>query len=180
MLWIKLHAYLACFFLPMTALYIATGVLYLFHIEGGLNAESEHVIVLADGWPETEQEAEAIVRDRLPTVSEVSLHEEYYVEEGLHEWYGYKGEIILVPSAQADRAILIIKEHDLWKQLLWIHKGLGGIFFWVFSILFGGNLLFSIISGVVISLRVPKLKRNSLRAMLSGALVLVLGVLFAG
>ena len=47
MLWMKLHAYFACFFLPITLVYIITGMLYFFDIEGEVTAEIEYPVQLS-------------------------------------------------------------------------------------------------------------------------------------
>ena len=96
--------------------------------------------------------------------------------EGTHDWYGHEQEVILSPIND-NKAKLVIKEHDFLLQLLIIHKGYAGNFFKVFSIMFGFSLAFSVISGVVITLQLPQLKKASLCFIIGGSIVLIAGFL---
>lgn len=184
LLWMKLHAYLACFFLPITVLYIVTGVLYLFDNKGDVQQTFEYPVELAAAWPETRETAEKLVREVLSNNNHINQHaalpEDYYPEDGVHDWYGYKQEVILVPMEDPLQAKLIVKEHDIWLQLLLIHKGHAGQLFWVFGVLLGANLFFSLVSGVVLALQLPRLKNNSLSALLAGTVTLILAFVWGG
>jgi hypothetical protein len=176
MLWMKLHAYFACFFLPITLVYIITGMLYFFDIEGEVTAEIEYPVQLIHGWPTNEQQAKSIVLRSLAGKEHNQLPNDYYLYEGTHDWYGHEQEVILSPIND-NKAKLVIKEHDLLLQLLIIHKGYAGNFFKVFSIMFGFSLAFSVISGVVITLQLPQLKKASLCFIIGGSIVLIAGFL---
>jgi hypothetical protein len=172
--WMKLHAYFACFFLPITLLYLVTGVLYLFDIKGGVKKTYEYPVMLTEAWPEAENNAKMIVTRILNNKKHTSLPEDYYLEPGgVHDWYGYTQEVILKPTEQPFQATLIVKEHDLLHQLLLIHKGHAGKLFWLLGISLGISLAFSLISGVVISLQLPQLKKQSLLSIGLGIAVLV-------
>lgn len=174
LIWMKLHAYFACFFLPITLLYVATGVLYLFDIKGGVKETFEYSVTLTTPWPESESKAKQIVENELNGKNHAILPNDYYLERGgIHDWYGYKQEVILKPLEQPLQAMLIVKEHDLWHQFLLIHKGHAGKLFWIFGIGLGISLAFSLISGVVVSLQLPQLKKQSLLSIGLGGLVLI-------
>lgn len=175
LLWMKLHAYLACFFLPITLVYIVTGTLYMFDVKGKVADEFEYAVSLPAGWPATEAKALPIVNAFLLNKPHAALSEDYYFEQGNHDWYGYKQEVILIKPDAGDTAKLVVKEHDLLLQLLIIHKGFAGQFFKWFSILFAASLSFSIISGVVITLQLPQLKTPALYSILAGAITIVIG-----
>lgn len=175
LLWMKLHAYLACFFLPITLVYIVTGTLYMFDIKGKVDNEFEYSVALTNRWPEAEKQALPLVNDFLLDKPHAALPEDYYFEHGNHDWYGYKQEVILIKPDAGDTAKLVVKEHDLLLQLLIIHKGFAGQFFKWFSILFAASLSFSIISGVVITLQLPQLKVPALYSILAGGVMLVVG-----
>ncbi len=176
LLWMKLHAYFACFFLPITLVYIVTGMLYFFDIKGSVSKDIEYFVSLPSGWPETEEEAESFVLAELKGKDHFALPEDYYWE-GVHDWYGHKQEVILAKTDDPNIAEVHIKEHDLLLQLLIIHKGFAGTFFKVFSIMFGLSLAFSTISGVVITLQLPQIKNTSIALILVGGVVLVVGIL---
>lgn len=175
LLWMKLHAYFACFFLPITLIYILTGMLYFFDIKGKVSSEIEHFITVSAPWPQDEKTAKKIVKQYLVKDKYVDLPEDYYLYEGTHDWYGHEREVILKQTDKQNIFEIHIKEHDLLMQLLIIHKGFAGSFFKTFSILFGLSLAFSAISGVVITLQLPQLKQTSIVGVIAGSFVLVLG-----
>lgn len=175
MIWMKLHAYFACFFLPITLLYIATGVLYLFDIKGDVKQTHEYSITLTEPWPEDQYIAKKLVENVLIGKNHAPLPQDYYLERGgIHDWYGYKQEVILKPTEDKLNAILVVKDHDALLQLLLIHKGHAGKLFWFLGIGLGISLAFSLISGVVVSLQLPQLKKQSLLSIVLGAVVLVI------
>ncbi|WP_285164495.1 PepSY domain-containing protein [Shewanella goraebulensis] len=174
LLWMKLHGYIACFFLPITLIYIITGMLYFFDIKGEVSKDIEYFVPTTEGWPDNEQSAKKFVVNFLKGKSHLPLPEDYYWE-GVHDWYGHRQEVILAKTDDPNTLEIHIKEHDFLMQLLIIHKGFAGSFFKVFSILFGISLAFSIISGVVITLQLPQLKVPSLISIAAGALALSVG-----
>lgn len=177
LLWMKLHAYLACFFLPITLLYIVTGTLYFFGFDGDISAEYEYSVPLDNGWPTTAEQAKPIVLKALLDKDHMDLPADYYFYQGAHDWFGHEQAVILSKTKNVEIAKLVVKEHDLLQQLLVIHKGYAGDFFKIFSICFGFSLAFSVISGVVITLQLPQLKRSSIIAIIAGAGILLLGFL---
>lgn len=179
----KLHAYLACFFLPLTLVYIVSGVLYLFDIKGGVKSESEYTIPLPQDWPQQKNDAEKLVIPLLQQYQLPALPSDHYPQEHLHEWYGYQQNVFLslTPALKTQEAtkstkltaILVVKQHDFIHQLLLIHKGFAGYLFWLMAIMLGLSLTFSLASGVVISLQLPQIKKTSLVSLAAGTLVLV-------
>jgi len=178
LIWMKLHAYLSCFFLPITLVYIVTGMLYFFDIKGEVSKDIEYFIELPEGFPTTEQAAKKIVVKHLKENNHLSLPEDYYWE-GVHDWYGHEQEVILAKTDKPNIVEIHIKEHDLMLQLLIIHKGFAGLFFKILSVMFGLSLAFSTISGVVITLQLPQLKKASMLSILMGGSVLMLGFVIA-
>ncbi|PHS71491.1 MAG: hypothetical protein COB23_00510 [Methylophaga sp.] len=172
--WMKLHAYLACFFLPLTVLYIFTGILHLFDIKGEVKNTFEYKIEISAGWPEQETVAKALVEHFLAKKNHFPLPESYYPEEGLHDWFGRKQEVLLLPTESPYQAKLVVKEHDFWLQLLLIHKGIAGKIFWILGLFFGIHLLISVISGVVLALQLPGLKSMSTLSLSGGFSLLVI------
>ena len=171
--WMQVHTYFSCFFLPIALLYIVTGVLYLFGIEGGHSAEHEYVVSLPEGWPKDEESAKQIV---LPIMEEHQLGklpEDFYLEDTWIGWFGYKREVFFDPKQDPTNAVLKVNEHDLWHQLLLIHKGHAGNLFWLFAILLGISLTLSVVTGLLLAISVPKLRKSSLWVTFLGLLALV-------
>jgi hypothetical protein len=158
-------------------LYALTGSLYMLGIEGGDSQEFEYIVKLENGWPEDKDVAKQIMqREMLARGHDLKFPEAYYFWEGMHDWYGFKREILLIPEGNehnhSDGIELKITEHNFWKQLLLIHKGHAGTFLKVFGLLWAASLLFSVVSGVVLALTLPKFKKIALATIAAGILVL--------
>ncbi|REL32429.1 PepSY domain-containing protein [Thalassotalea euphylliae] len=172
LLWMKLHAYFSCFFLPLTLVYIVSGVLYMFDITGEVKQEYSYPIAVKE-WPKNEESAAQIVVPLLAKYEHLSLPDDYSKRGGGHNWYGQKQQVSLKLDKENQISQLIVKEYDVWRQMLMIHKGHAGYIFWLLGILFGVSLTFSLISGVVISLQLPQLKKQSVVMLAAGTVTLV-------
>lgn len=170
---IKWHAYLSCFFLPVALLYTLTGALYLLGFEGNIHEETEFEL---DSRPVSEQQ-EDLVAWLTPVIRERAaraMPDIYYREGKIHGWYNMRGGVrVDIPEDIAEPANVEVNNYDLWLQLVLIHKGVAGQIFVVLGILLGISLLFSLISGVLVALSIPKYKTASLYSIGFGSLVLV-------
>lgn len=165
LLWMRLHAYIACFFLPAAILYAITGGLYLVGFEGDAKQEYEYHLELENGWPEDKGVAREIVLNEMKRLGHLKpLPTDYYLWEGMHDWFGFKREVLLVPEENGDIELKII-EHDILRQLLLIHKGFAGKVLKIFSILWGFSLIFSQLSGVILALGMKKIRTTSLASI---------------
>ncbi len=144
----------------------------MFDIHGGYQSEHEHTLTLDASWPDNQQQAKHQVQRYLTDNGLGHVPSMYYEEPHLHDWYDRKRELILLPGESDSTATLIIKEHDIWMQLLFIHKGIAGPAFTVLGILFGIHLFISAFTGVVLALQMPAIKKSSLLFTLTGTLVL--------
>ena len=162
-LWIKWHAYLSCFFLPLALIYALTGLLHLLEVKGGASETFEFPYSSAS-WPDSEQEAKQALKSLLKqqdAIHHLPLPKNYFVSPVWQGWYDIHQEVSLVAEDEDHSAKLIIEKNDLMRQLMYIHKGIAGNIFKVLGILLAMSLLFSIISGAIVALAMPKLKRNS-------------------
>lgn len=178
LLWIKLHTYFSCFFLPLAVLFLTTGVLHYFHIEGGTRSHTEYRVALPEGWPKGEEETYALVTPNLKKHPQSKLPPDFYLEDGYAGWFGYRRDIHLEPTDDPNKAVMRVKEHDLLEQLMLIHKGYAGPVFWVGGILFAASLLFSLVSGLVVALAVPIFRKTSIFFTLFGLATLILVFFF--
>jgi len=169
-LWIKWHAYLSCFFLPLALIYALTGLLHLFEIKGGA-AETFEFPYSSASWPDSEQDAKQALQSLLKQkggLDHLPLPKNYFVSPAWQGWYDIHQEISLVAEDEDHAAKLVIEKNDLMRQLMYIHKGIAGNIFKILGILLALSLLFSIISGAIVALAMPKLKRNSTIACVLG------------
>lgn len=165
--WMKLHAYFSCFFLPLTLIYILSGVLYLCGIKGDVKHQASYLLTQSSVI-ENQQQAEQFVKPLLVTKGHSSLPSDYFPDGSGHSWYGYKHEVVLQLDNDKKPIELVVKEHDIWLKLLIIHKGYAGLVFWLLAIGLGISLTFSLLSGVVISLQMPQIKKTSLMMLFAG------------
>ena len=175
-LWIKWHAYLSCFFLPFALLIALTGILYLFDIKGGPSQEYQYKIATPLEFPLKEELGEQFIKEYFLNNNmsdQLPLPEHYFLDHDVQGWWDFHREIVLVPL-ENNQLKIIVETNGWWRQLLYIHKGIAGDLFVVFSILFGISLLFSLLSGTIVALVMPKLKRNAMVCMVAGFLALVM------
>lgn len=163
-LWIKWHAYISCFFLPFALLIALTGVLYLFEIKGGASEKFEYTIETELDFPLPKAQLEAAIKNKFSSLGVHSelfpLPVEYFEIIDMQGWWDFDHEILI--TDHGDGAIkVIIEENNLWRQMVFIHKGIAGKAFFVFSVLFAISLIFSLLSGTVVALVMPKMKRNA-------------------
>jgi len=174
-LWIKWHAYLSCFFLPFALLISLTGLLYLFDVKGGPSQEYQYKIETELDFPLQEKQAEKFIIEYFSNKDlgrHLPLPESYFLDGDVQGWWDFHSEVVLIPH-ENNQLKVVVETNNLWRQLLYIHKGIAGDIFKVFAILFGISLLFSLLSGTLVALMMPKLKRNALIFILGGFMALV-------
>ncbi len=180
-LWIKWHAYLSCFFLPLALIYALTGLLHLLEVEGGAS-ETFEIPYSSASWPDNEQDAKqalVIFLENENALSHLPIPKNYFVSPVWQGWYDIHQEISLVAEDEDHGAKVVIEKNDLMRQLMYIHKGIASNIFKILGILFGISLLFSIVSGAIVALAMPKLKRNSTIACALGCLSLLVAYLLS-
>lgn len=173
--WIKWHAYVSCFFLPFALLVAITGILYLFDIKGGASESFEYKISTDQVFPLEEKSAAQFMVNYFSEnglTQHLPLPDNYFLDHDVQGWWDFHSEVVLIPL-EDNQLKVVLETNDFWRQMLYIHKGLAGKIFVVFGILFGISLLFSLISGTVVALVMPKLKKNAVVFMLGGGASLV-------
>ncbi len=181
-LWVKWHAYLSCFFLPLALLYALTGLLYLFDVKGGAAQTIEYDITSKMPYPLNELQAQQLANNflnsQLNSLLNLSKHlplpVNYYRSGDMQGWWDFNQEIILIKGQEGQLAKIVIEKNNLWRQFIFIHKGLAGDVFHVLGILLALSILFSLLSGTLVALVMPKLKQNATIFMGLGFAVVVL------
>ncbi len=177
--WIKWHAYISCFFLPLALLFTFTGVLYLLDVKGGASSYDEYIIQTEKHFPLKEIDAEVfalafIKKHNIEIINGEKLPDNYYTHDDDQGWWDFHQQITLSPLKEDSSVKVIVEYNDLWRQFVYIHKGIAGDIFYVLSILFGISLFFSLLSGSIVALVMPKLKKNASLSMLAGFVILIL------
>ncbi|MBB6521475.1 hypothetical protein [Pseudoteredinibacter isoporae] len=166
--WMKWHAYLACFFLPLALLYTVTGTLYMLDLHGSNREEIKIELNNVQSWPEEENAAYQLASEYLPQ-EYGAISGKYFSFGGGHSWYGFNREVLLL----TEKKTLEVHIHGWWKKLIMIHKGHAHIGFWIVGIALGLSLFFSLLSGVVLAYSNPRYRLVANRCMALGTVLLV-------
>lgn len=177
-LWIKYHAYVSCFFLPLALLYAITGLLYLLGFTGE-HTTIQSVFVASDlALPQSELAASALYESFLVSHPELPAQrpERFWQDDHMVSWWNVNGEIMLIPDTNTAGVAgfkVVVDQYDWLMHLHFIHKGLAGTLFEILGVLMAVSLLVSIITGVVIALAMPKLKRLAVAFTVAGLATLI-------
>lgn len=173
---VRIHGYIAVFFLPLALLYAVTGTLYIIGESGSANTVSVE-FQTTTGWPETIDAAYPLVEEKLrendlpmaingvTATSRVNSDREYY-------WRTLAHSATLTRTGDA-AAALRIQKNGPYRQLVEIHKDHAGILFTILGFGFGIAMAILILSGAVMMFR-SKLYRKPATLLLSSGTVLCL------
>jgi hypothetical protein len=178
-LWIKWHAYLSCFFLPLALIFALTGLLHLLEVKGGAS-ETFEFPYSSNSWPNNEKDAKQALQFLLKQeggLDHLPFPKNYFVSSSWQGWYDIHQEISLVAEDEDHGAKVVIEKNDLMRQLMYIHKGIASNIFVILGVLLALSLLFSIISGAIVALAMPKLKKNASIACALGSLTVLIAYL---
>ncbi|MCH2039658.1 MAG: PepSY domain-containing protein [Saccharospirillaceae bacterium] len=177
--WVRWHTYISCFFLPLVLLYVISGFLYLLGFEGGAASSEKIDIQLTQeqqaNFPQDEQAA----RQLFTQFYSEKLPQLYYHSDHLLSFWDIHHEVMMTEPEADGHAHIIVETNDWMRQLIYIHKGLAGELFRWLGIMLALSLVFSIISGVLVALAVPKMKATAIRWISIGTVVVVLAYLVA-
>lgn len=169
---VKIHGYIAVFFLPMAILYAVTGAFYIVGESGSVRSTSIE-FPLAPGWPQTFPDAREVADHHLQQRQlrlvprnvdrRVQEDDEYY-------WRGLTHSVTMTRSGDAT-ATVIVNENDLYRQLVEIHKNHAGVVYAVIGFAFGIAMAILIVSGSLMMFR-SRLYRRAATWLLSSGTVL--------
>jgi len=171
-----MHALTASFFLPLGIMFFVTGALYTMDIVGGYHTETRELSLAAPLTPD------------LDALSVVAAG--YLAEQGvapptgdarvrkagtsfLFEWTGSNRDVLLSPTDNPLIAKVEIKDTSWYRRFVQLHKAKGGPAFKAFAVAGAAGLLFLFLSGTLMALRHPLLRRQSIIATLLGIALFV-------
>jgi hypothetical protein len=173
----KLHAILAAFILPVGVMFFITGALYTWG-KSGEYVTTKHELALAAPLSKDKDALVELARAELaklqvpepsgkPSVRSVGTSFQL-------EWSGAAMDVVLAPTADPLVAQLQVKDTTWYRHLVQLHKAKGGEIFKVYASVMAFALLMLLVSGYIIALQVPMLRRLTLATTAIGA------VAFAG
>lgn len=147
---IKVHGYIAVFFLPIAILYAVTGTFYIIGKSGSATNVSLE-FQTKGGWPKTVDIAHALVNERLrdnglPAAAENLAATGRAASDTEYYWRALTHSVALTKTGN-ETAKLQVQENSLYRQLVEIHKDHAGIFFTVIGFAFGIAMSILILSG---------------------------------
>ncbi len=173
---IKLHAFLACFILPMATLYFVSGVLYSSDIKGHIDKQVYKLQLESPFAPDlaklsTLAQAALDERDLLPPGGEAVIKE----SKGSYEyrWGDLKRLVVIQPTDDPLQAELVYRKRSPLVQVMRVHRAEAGTLVKIFSISMAIALLVILASGVFLAVGLPKLRRTALLSLGAGSLLLL-------
>lgn len=173
---IKIHAILACFFLPMALLYFISGALYSFDIKGVVNKQVYTLALDRPFAPDLAQLSDTVTsaleqRDLvLPTGNPAIARKKDSYE---YRWGDLRRLVVLRPTANPLQVELVYRQRSPLTQLMRVHRAEAGSLLRIFSLSMVVSLIIILGSGVFLALGMPKLRRTALLTLGAGFLVML-------
>lgn len=171
--WMKIHGYMSVFFLPLAVIYTITGILYMFALHGG-DIETRIPVPESTAWPATPEQAQAIMTEHI-VGQDIAAPDRLPRERfGSYLWGGFHTSVSLERDRASGAAALVLRENDLWKKLILVHKGIAGpVFMWL-GVALGVSFMVSLISGTILIYKSPMLKKTANVLLILGSLTCVI------
>jgi hypothetical protein len=176
MLVIKVHAILACFFMPIALLYFISGALYSFDIKGDVDKQVYTVGLDRPFTPDLAQLSEsvknALDQQKLllptgdPTITKKNGSYEY-------RWGDLKRQVVVKPTDNLLQVELLYRQRSPLTQLMRVHRAEAGSLIRAFSLSMVVSLILIMGTGVFLAVGMPKLRRTALLALGAGFMVIL-------
>lgn len=174
---IRWHMLLAAFIFPAILMFLVTGGFYTWGIKGSYHDSTIDLALDAPLQADT-AELRALVEAELQRLDIAVPSGAPKVKKGgtsfALEWTGASRDVLLEPTADPTVARLTIKETTWYRQLVQLHKAKGGQVFKVYAAVLAVSLLLILLTGFVMALQSPRLRRPALGASLLGVVTFVL------
>jgi hypothetical protein len=163
----KAHLVLAALMFPAVLMFLATGALYTWG-ETGDYVDTEHRIALTQPLTNDEGALTVVAARELARLdiappsgspSVRTLDDAYRFE-----WSGSNRDVQLSPTADPLVAILVVKETTLHRRLVQLHKAKGATAFKIYATILAIALFLLVLSGIIMGLATPSLRRMTIWA----------------
>jgi len=177
MLIIKIHAMLACFFMPLAILYFISGALYSFDIKGHVDKQVYTLALDHPFAPDLAQLSELATtalnqrKLSLPTGSAAIKEKKGSYE---YRWGGLKRQVVIQPTGNPLEAKLIYRQRSPLTQVMRVHRADAGSLVRTYSLTMVVSLIAILVTGVFLVVGMPKLRRTALVALGAGCLAVLI------
>lgn len=173
---IKIHAVLACFFMPLAILYFISGALYSFDIKGHIDKQVYSIVLNHPFTPDLAQLTETIKsalteRHQLPPKGNPIITKKQNSYE--FRWGDLKRLVILHPTNDPLEAELIVRQRSPLTQVMRLHRADAGKLLRLLSLCMVISLIVILASGVYLAVGIPRLRRPVLVALAAGFVMLL-------
>lgn len=167
----KVHVIVAAFILPVAIMFMVTGALYTWGVKGNYTSDIYEVQLskpiqadVSELMKITQLELDNLVTSYPEGQPKLKVYGSHF----LLEWTGSSKDVILEPTDNLLIAKLTVKYTSWYRNLVQLHKAKGGIAFKVYAVVLAIFIGVLLVSGFVLALQTPKLKRLALVASLVG------------
>jgi hypothetical protein len=176
MLIMKIHAILACFFMPLAILYFISGALYSFDIKGHVDKQVYTLALDRPFAPDLAQLSElaktALDQRKLslPTGSPAIKEKKGSYE---YRWGDLKRQVVIHPTGNPLQVKLTYRQRSPLTQVMRVHRAEAGSLVRTYSLTMVVSLITILVTGVFLAVGTPKLRRTALVALGAGCLVVL-------
>lgn len=176
MLIVKVHALLACFFMPLALLYFISGALYSFDIKGDVDKQVYTLALESPFTPDLARLSDTVtaaLEERalsLPTGSPALVKKKNSYE---YRWGDLRRLVVVAPTDNPLQVELVYRQRSPLTQLMRVHRAEAGPVLRIFSLSMVVSLIVILGSGIFLAVGMPKLRRTALLALGAGFLVML-------
>jgi len=176
MLIMKIHAILACFFMPLAILYFISGALYSFDIKGHVDKQVYTLALNRPFAPDLAQLSElaktALDQRKLslPTGNPAIKQKKGSYE---YSWGDLQRQVVIHPTGNPLRVKLTYRQRSPLTQVMRVHRADAGSLVRSYSLTMVVSLITILVTGVFLAVGTPKLRRIALVALGAGCLVVL-------
>jgi hypothetical protein len=173
---IKLHAIMACFFLPMALLYFISGALYSLDIKGSVDKQVYRLALDRPFAPDLAQLSDtvtaALEQHSLPLPGG---HPSLARKKDSYEFrWGDVRRLVVVQSTDDPLHLeLVYRQRSPLTQIMRIHRAEAGSLIRLLAVSMAAALVLVLASGVFLALGMPRLRRTALLALGTGCIVVL-------
>lgn len=176
MLIIKVHAILACFFMPIALVYFISGALYSFDIKGDVDKQVFTMTLDRPFTPDLAQlsgsvktaldQHELSLPAGNPSITKKKESYEF-------RWGDLKRLVVARPTDNPLEVELVYRQRSPLTQLMRVHRAEAGSIIRIYSLSMVVSLILILGSGVFLAVGIPKLRRTALLALGAGSIVIL-------
>jgi len=171
---IKMHAILACFFLPLALLYFVSGALYSLDIQGGVQKQVFMLALERPLSPDLDQLSDTVMaaleeRHLTRPRGDQSIARKKDAFE--FRWGDLRTQVVATPTDNPLEVEMVYRQRSLLTQVMRVHRAEAGSRIRVLSLALVASLVLVLASGLFLAIGMPKLRRTALLCLGLGCVV---------